>query len=134
LLGDNGGPTFEGHSNFPLRGGKLNFFEGGIRPAAFVSSPLLPAAVRGTWYNGTVHETDFFTTFLFLAGAVVPNGTNGVNLWPTLLDAGTPHREEVLIADHILRIGAYKLITGGDRENSWDCEYPRFTHPNNSTP
>ena len=46
LQGDNGGPTFEAHSNFPLRGGKLNFFEGGVRTAGFVNSPLLPAVVR----------------------------------------------------------------------------------------
>ena len=29
--GDNGGPTDGAHSNVPLRGGKLNFFEGGVR-------------------------------------------------------------------------------------------------------
>ena len=27
-MGDNGGPTDGAHSNTPLRGGKLNFFEG----------------------------------------------------------------------------------------------------------
>ena len=43
-MGDNGGPTFEGHSNTPLRGGKLNFFEGGVRTAGFINSPLLPGA------------------------------------------------------------------------------------------
>ena len=39
-----------------MRGGKLNFFEGGIRPAAFVHSPLLPAggkSLRGGWFNGS---------------------------------------------------------------------------------
>ena len=48
---------------------ELNFFEGGIRPACFVSSPLLPAAVRGTVYSGIVHETDYFKTFATLANA-----------------------------------------------------------------
>ena len=91
--GDNGGPTDGAHSNAPLRGGsegptfskhrkkrranpktvraisELNFFEGGIRPACFVSSPLLPAAVRGTVYSGIVHETDYFKTFATLANA-----------------------------------------------------------------
>ena len=59
-MGDNGGPLDGAHSNFPLRGGKLNFFEGGVRPAAFVHSPLLPAAVAGTTYEGILHETDWY--------------------------------------------------------------------------
>jgi arylsulfatase A-like enzyme len=71
MMGDNGGPTFEGHSNYPLRGGKLNFFEGGIRPAAFVHSPLLPtgSSRRGHWLHEMAHEVDVFATFVALAGA-----------------------------------------------------------------
>ena len=34
-----------------------------------MSSPLLPAAVRGTVYSGIVHETDYFKTFATLANA-----------------------------------------------------------------
>ena len=60
FMGDNGGPLDGAHSNFPLRGGKLNFFEGGVRPTAFVHSPLLPAAVAGTTYEGILHETDWY--------------------------------------------------------------------------
>ena len=137
LLGDNGGPTFEGHSNAPLRGGKLNFLEGGVRPAAFVSSPLLPEASRGTWYNGSVHQTDLFTTFLGLAGLPPPPGTDGIDMWPLLQDpertasVGPPHRTEVLVADHILRSGDWKLITGGDGVHAvgtsanWDHSFLR---------
>ena len=112
--GDNGGPTDGAHSNVPLRGGKLNFFEGGVRPAAFVASPLLPKAVMGTVYRGIVHETDWLVTFAVLAGVVFPLNTkhDGQNFWPTLLDPGVPHRTEVLVSDKILRVGQYKLVTG----------------------
>eukprot|EP00040_Diaphanoeca_grandis_P015496 m.79144 g.79144 ORF g.79144 m.79144 type:complete len:284 (+) comp25184_c0_seq1:255-1106(+) len=116
--GDNGGPTFDGHSNTPLRGGKLNFFEGGIRPASFVYSPLLPMSVRGQWYNGSVHETDWAPTFFSLAQLAIPTQVTGVSLWPTLLDLNHPHRTEVLIADNILRMGPWKLAAGAGNE-SW---------------
>jgi len=116
--GDNGGPTFDGHSNTPLRGGKLNFFEGGVRPAGFVYSPLLPMAVRGLWYNGSVHETDWAPTFFALANLGIPQQVTGVNFWPTLLDLNHPHRTEVLIADNILRMGQWKLAIGAGNE-SW---------------
>jgi hypothetical protein len=111
FMGDNGGPVDGAHSNFPLRGGKLNFFEGGIRPAAFVTSPLLPRAVRGTVRNAMGHETDWYATFSRLAGVAPQDGVDGVDMWDALT-ASKPHRQEVLITDHILRKGPWKLVAG----------------------
>ena len=110
--GDNGGPVDGAHSNTPMRGGKLNFFEGGIRPAAFVTSPLLPAAVVGSTYAGIVHEVDWYATFSALAGVAPPRLLDGINVWPTLLDPSKAHRAEALISDRILRVGKWKLVTG----------------------
>ena len=68
VMGDNGGPVNNGHDNGPFRGGKLNWWEGGVRPFAFISSPLLrDSPFRGGWYNDSVHETDWFATFAALA-------------------------------------------------------------------
>lgn len=145
FMGDNGGPTFEGHSNTPLRGGKLNFFEGGVRTAGFINSPLLPAAAAGSTYSGILHVTDWYATFANLAGAKLPAPTdsslaiNGVDAWPALsasrpgldssdaatfrvlsagwLDDSAPVRSEVLIADSILRVGKWKLVVGGDQKS-----------------
>lgn len=54
---DNGGPIYyngsAGANNYPLRGGKMNNFEGGIRGNAFVSGGFLPPSVRGTKYAVT---------------------------------------------------------------------------------
>ena len=47
---DNGGPIYYsgccGGNNYPLKGGKLSNWEGGIRSNAFVSGGFLPASVR----------------------------------------------------------------------------------------
>ena len=51
---DNGGGALIG-SNYPYKGGKTNFYEGGIRAVAFVWSELLPAAVRGVPITALVH-------------------------------------------------------------------------------
>jgi len=60
VMGDNGGPLNNGHDNGPFRGGKLNWWEGGVRPFAFISSPLLRSSpLLGGWFNHTVHETDW---------------------------------------------------------------------------
>ena len=137
VMGDNGGPTFEGHSNSPLRGGKLNWWEGGVRPAAFVhaaSPTLLPtdgSSHRGGWYNGSLHETDVFATFFALANNnISAAGTpptfggfaiDGVNIWGALLDGGgalPPPRTEVLIGDDILRVDEWKLVAYDAKKSS----------------
>lgn len=69
FLSDNGagvGAT-AGGSNWPLRGGKFLPYEGGIRVPAFVHSPLLPFARRGTTLSALFHITDVVPTLLELA-------------------------------------------------------------------
>lgn len=72
MSADNGGPVyyggFGGANNYPLKGGKLNNWEGGIRVNAFVSGGLLPEAVRGTRHTGLVALWDWYATFCALAG------------------------------------------------------------------
>ena len=132
FAGDNGGPTRNGHSNVPLKGGKLNWWEGGIRPAAFVWSPLLDRRAAGRTFAGIVHETDWVPTLLGLSGLglgaldyALDYALDGVDLWPTLNDPGatgnvTAHRTEALLAHNILRAGDFKLVAGaGDNNQSW---------------
>jgi hypothetical protein len=57
-------------SNFPYKGGKTNFFEGGIRALAFIYSELLPEGVRGVPIIGTVHIADWWKTFCGLASGL----------------------------------------------------------------
>ena len=51
----------------PLRGRKDTLYEGGVRVVGLVAAPGLGLA-RGTLYPGLVHVTDWFSTFLSLAG------------------------------------------------------------------
>ncbi len=76
---DNGGPVYYdfpgqpiksggGSNNFPLRGGKLSMFEGGVRVVSFLSGGLLPAAARGTQLSAITSVVDVYATFVDLAG------------------------------------------------------------------
>jgi len=81
--------------------------------------------LRGQWYNRTVHLVDLHATILDLAGvreALHPPGTlpvDGFSLVPVLnltraIDSDIrPNNGELWISDDVLRIGDYKLITGG---------------------
>ena len=93
-------------------------WEGGIRPAAFVHSALLPTAAVGRWYDGIVHETDWSATVLGLVarhgGLSATHGLNytlvGVDAWPALVSASAPHtRTEVLLGHNIMRRENYKV-------------------------
>lgn len=76
-------------NNYPLRGSKFTFWEGGIRTAAFVAggSNILPSAVRGTVYQGVISSADWFSTFLSAAGVEskqTQDGADSVDHWATL--------------------------------------------------
>ncbi len=90
---DNGGPIgniTNGSRNFPLRGGKRDTFEGGIRVPLLIAWPgkLAP----GTVYHQPVITMDLTATALAAAGADRAN-VEGVDLLPYLGDdqSGAPH-------------------------------------------
>ena len=79
-LKDNGGAVADGSpqsingqagamNNYPLRGGKGGYFEGGVRSAAFLHAPaLLPAQSAGSVERGLVSVADWWATFAEIAG------------------------------------------------------------------
>ncbi len=74
-LSDNGGQiTGNKHflpmgNNWPLRGMKTTFHEGGVRVPAFVFGGALPAEARSSSRDGYIHLSDWFATFAELAGS-----------------------------------------------------------------
>jgi len=105
MVSDNGGPL--GHSNnAPLRGGKGQLWEGGVRVEAWVHSPLINVARRGTTWPGLAHSSDWYVTLVEgIAGAAPGTATTGTgnrapdghNLWPALVGANlTSPRTEVI--------------------------------------
>ncbi len=117
FLSDNGGPTAElTSSNAPLRGGKGELWEGGIR------EPFM-AQWKGTIPSGRVLEQpvislDIFPTALAAAGAATPekprSALDGVNLLPLLTGASNAPVHDVLFWRHspaiALRKGDWKLV------------------------
>lgn len=89
FLSDNGGPTAElTSSNFPLRGGKGQLFEGGIRvPFACQWKGRIAA---GRVSNDPVSALDLLPTALSAAGLAMPRNLDGVNLMPHLDDRTKP--------------------------------------------
>jgi len=120
FISDNGGPTRElTSSNLPLRGGKGDVYEGGLRVPFMMKWPgKLPA---GQVENRPVMSLDIAATALALAGAEPRKPLDGVNLMPYLADgaAGRPHeeffwRQGPRIA---VRVGDWKLLRN-DRRNA----------------
>lgn len=108
---DNGSAACMG-SNYPLKGSKGTFFEGGVRALAFASGGLLPGVMRGKSSDGFIHIADWYTTFCNLAGVDPTDSGPGKLDWMCglLSPAQTPIHN---MSDR------YKLIVGnqGDRCN-----------------
>lgn len=93
MVSDNGGDSRHiSGANDPYRGGKNTFWNGGITGNAFIHSQLIPAAARGSRFQGLSHITDWFPTLMHAAtdgawsGTRLNNATiDGVDLWDALL-------------------------------------------------
>uniref|UniRef100_A0A8C5UG67 Arylsulfatase family member I n=1 Tax=Malurus cyaneus samueli TaxID=2593467 RepID=A0A8C5UG67_9PASS len=140
---DNGGQTFSGGSNWPLRGRKGTYWEGGVRGIGFVHSPLIKRKRRTSW--ALVHITDWYPTLVSLAGGNLSNvqGLDGYNVWPAISEGKESPRTEILhnidpLYNHAkygsledgfgiwntavqasIRVGEWKLLTGDPGYSDW---------------
>jgi arylsulfatase B len=116
FLSDNGGPTRElTSSNLPLRGGKGQMYEGGIRVPFCMSWPdTIPA---GTVYRHPVSSLDLSASVLAMAGAAPDPDADGVDLLPYVLgkEEGRPHETLFWRQGHkaALRSGDWKIVRAG---------------------
>lgn len=122
---DNGGNLDMAGNNFPLRGGKFTFWEGGNRGVAFVhsaSTELIPTTRRGTTYNGLFHVADWYATICEVAGLAPPvTAIDSISQWPALLsDSGAAPRTEI-VHETVLKDG--KISVGKLRSGKWNLYY-----------
>ena len=114
---DNGGPvgSLNGHprgigcatgsQNFPLRGGKGCFFQGGVLGTSFVHGAMLASTAAGSTNMGLMHVVDWVPTLISAAGGdastMSPTGKplDGVSQWAMLTQgqASLSARTELLI-------------------------------------
>jgi arylsulfatase A-like enzyme len=127
FLSDNGGSLVQGAapngaSNTPLRGGKTQLLEGGIRVPFMVSWPGVLAADKVS--DRPVVQLDIVATALAAAGVMIDPAwkLDGVNLLPYLTGEsdGMPH--ETLYWRHggqwAVRQGPWKLVRWLDRRDN----------------
>ena len=140
---DNGGPVYAGGgaNNYPLRGGKVSDWQGGIRVNAFVSGGYLPEKMRGQKTDGYIHLADWYGTFCAIAGvnqvdekaakAKLPP-VDSYNMWPLISgQTTTSPRTEIPASINTLISGDYKILTGDVGQSGWTGpQYPNLTNPN----
>lgn len=131
---DNGGPAagfnLNHASNFPLRGVKNTLWEGGVRGAAFVWSPMMKASRSIS--NQLMHISDWFPTLIHAAGGKVAKQANidGLNMWETLSNrsASSPRNEILINSDSVggtssLLRDEWKIVNGTNYDGQWDDWY-----------
>jgi arylsulfatase B len=131
FISDNGGPTRElTSSNAPLRGGKGQVYEGGIRvPFMLQWSGHLPTGVE---YDEPVISLDVYGTAAAIAKHPVPANRpiDGVDLLPFLTgnQQGSPHRELFwrLSQKTAIRVGDWKLLRNPQRRGQQDAAWELY--------
>ncbi|AWP00594.1 putative arylsulfatase J [Scophthalmus maximus] len=140
---DNGGQPLAGGSNWPLRGSKATYWEGGIRAVGFVHSPLLMN--KGTKCRSLVHITDWFPTLVTLGEGTIDEDLNldGYDVWEAISEGRPSPRQDILhnidpiyikakngswkagyglwntAVQAALRVGHWKLLTGVPGYSDW---------------
>jgi len=95
---DNGGDTWFGANNWPLRGDKNTLWEGGIRVAGFASGAGIAGGNRIS--KELIHISDWYPTLLHVAGVkdlTEETKLDGINIWEALSKHdGVSGRQELL--------------------------------------
>ena len=76
LTSDNGGAINSGSCNYPLRGGKNTFWEGGQRILTFVGGGKIDDSQRGSVLDGLISNVDWFPTILSFAQLIPKESTH----------------------------------------------------------
>ena len=138
VIADNGGPLGSGANNYPLKGGKMTDWQGGVRVNALVAGGFLPAQMRGQKTEGYIHIADWYATFCAIAG-VDPTDEraakanlppiDSLNMWPLISGQNsTSPRVDIPLSHNSLISGKYKILTGTVPQAGWTG--PQF--PNNT--
>ncbi|OPZ16721.1 MAG: Arylsulfatase [candidate division BRC1 bacterium ADurb.BinA364] len=103
-------------SNLPLKGGKTQLYEGGIRVPLIVRWPSV--VDPGSVSNDPVINLDFYPTFLDIAGGEAPGDypLDGKSFAGVLRSSG---REGMPQRDLFWHFPAYALAPGGADEGQW---------------
>ena len=144
---DNGGPEYfgAGGNNYPLKGGKLTDWQGGVRVNAFVSGGFLPEKMRGQKTEAYIHIADWFSTFCNLAGvdptdevAAAANlpPIDSINMWPLISGvSSTSMRVDIPVSYNTLISKNYKILTGEMLQAGWTGpKFPNDTNPHGGIP
>ena len=120
FVSDNGGAEWFGADNGPLRGGKQDLFEGGIRVPGMAMWPghIEPGTIR----DDVLLTMDWLPTFDALFGLGVAHDMDGRDMSATLLGGDAPANDRTLvwvrregrdmmgIPHYAVRRGDYKLV------------------------
>ncbi|XP_026467504.1 arylsulfatase I-like [Ctenocephalides felis] len=126
---DNGGPAagfnINAASNWPLRGVKNTLFEGGVRGAGLIWSPLIQKKQRIS--KQKMHISDWMPTLLSAIKANISiKYLDGMDVWRALSeDTQSPRSQILLNIDDIygnagVTDGKYKLLKGNTYNGVWD--------------
>jgi arylsulfatase A-like enzyme len=119
FISDNGGMTVYGAGgadNAPLRGGKGETFEGGIRVVAALRWPDHVKA--GAEMNQIMSAMDVFPTLARAAGIEVgaSKDLDGIDMWPAISEGEDVEREgHLFFASETPRSGSFKLTAFDDQ-------------------
>nr|UNO37543.1 sulf1 [Psylliodes attenuatus] len=130
---DNGGPAegfnLNAASNFPLRGVKNTLWEGGVRGAALLWSPLIKKPNRVA--NQRMHIADWLPTLIDAAGGDSSKicDIDGMTQWTALSEDEPSNRTEILhniddqYGNAAVTVGPWKLLKGTTYNGTWDGWY-----------